>query len=77
MTYLVQYNRCRGWPRHLLLNVRDQRADLVVPVDKDFALTSQGLLDKVKVFEEDHDGGVVGVGVQSLESSDIGIVVKV
>jgi hypothetical protein len=60
-----------------LLNVGDQCADLVIPVDKDLALTSQGLLDKVKVFEEDHDGRVVGVGVESIEPGDVGVVIEI
>ena len=74
---LVQLDRRTRWPGHPFANVREERADFIAFVDKDLALTGQGLSCKVKVLEEDHDGWVAGIGMKSLEPGKIGIEVEV
>jgi len=63
VTHLVKLNRRGRWPIHLFLNIRNQRADFVLSVDKDLALTGESLVGEIKVLQENHDGWFGGIGV--------------
>jgi hypothetical protein len=62
--HLEELDRSRRGPAHLFLNDTDEFLNLAVLVDKHLALTEKSLARAVEPFEEDHDRGVVHVGVK-------------
>jgi hypothetical protein len=46
------------------LDVRQEFADFTVAVDEDLPLSRQGLAGTIEPFEEDHNGWVIGIGVE-------------
>ena len=77
LTHLVDLNRSSRRPIHLLLDIRNQRVDPLFSVHKDLALTGKSLMDEIKVFQEDHDRWLGGIGMESLESSLIGVEIDI
>lgn len=69
-THLKQFDRNRVVPLHLLLDQRNQLLDLLRLLNEYFALADKPLLVDIEPFKEDHDGWVVGVGMQLVGLAD-------
>jgi hypothetical protein len=75
--FLIKLQRRRRWPSHLLANQTVEISDLLVLANKDFALTEQRLAADVEPLQENHDRGVLRVGVCSGEFGGIRVMVEV